>query len=161
MFLENVVMDAADPQRLGRFWEAALGTERLTDEPGIFETRLAIDGGPVLDLCLQRVPEPATEPPRLYLELLGGAAPDDVVQRLVDLGARRLDDIGQRDVPWDVLADPEGNAFFVVDERPADVGDTGPLDALSLDSADPDRDAGFWSWLTGWVAAPGEGMIRT
>src|SRR5689334_10427421 len=109
MYLENIVMDAADPQRLGRFWEAALGSERLTDEPEGFETRIAIEGGPVLDLCLQRVPEPATERPRLHLDLLGGPGQAEVVERLLGLGARPLD-IGQGDVPWIVLADLEGNA---------------------------------------------------
>jgi len=29
---------------------------------------------------------------------------------------------------------------------------TGPLAALRLESADPDRDAPLWGWLTGWVA---------
>jgi hypothetical protein len=33
MFLENLVIDAVEPQRLGRFWEAVLRGERLTDEP--------------------------------------------------------------------------------------------------------------------------------
>ena len=33
MYLENLVFDAVDPQRLGRFWEAVVGGERLTDEP--------------------------------------------------------------------------------------------------------------------------------
>ena len=33
--------------------------------------------------------------------------------------------------------------------------DTGPLAALPLDSADPDTDAEFWSWLTGWVDVAG------
>ena len=58
MYLENLVIDAVEPQRLGRFWEAVVGGERLTDEPDGFETRLTIEGGPVLDLCFQRVPEP-------------------------------------------------------------------------------------------------------
>src|SRR4051812_38799893 len=40
--LENVVVDATDPQTLGRFWETALGTETLTDEPDGFETRLTV-----------------------------------------------------------------------------------------------------------------------
>jgi hypothetical protein len=35
------------------------------------------------------------------------------VQRLLDLGARRTD-IGQRNVTWIVLADPEGNEFYVL-----------------------------------------------
>jgi Glyoxalase-like domain len=35
------------------------------------------------------------------------------VERLIGLGARRAD-IGQDDVPWVVLADPEGNEFCVL-----------------------------------------------
>lgn len=45
MYLENLITDATQPQRLGRFWEAVLGGERLTDEPEGYETRLAIAGG--------------------------------------------------------------------------------------------------------------------
>ncbi len=116
MHLENVVVDAVEPQRLGRFWEAVLGAERLTDGRDGFETRLTVEGGPVLDLCFQRVPEPPSEPPRLHLDLFGGARQTQHVERLLGLGARHLD-IGQRDVPWVVLADPEGNEFCVLSPR--------------------------------------------
>jgi len=153
MYLENVVVDAVEPQRLGRFWEAVLGGERLTDEPDLFETRLTIEGGPVLDLCLARVPEPPGRPPRLHLDLTGGARQAEEVERLLGLGARHLD-IGQGDVPWVVLADPEGNPCCVMEDR-AVYADTGPLAALPLSSAEPDRDAAFWSWLTGWTDAAG------
>ena len=153
MYLENLVMDAVDPQRLGRFWEAVLGSERLTDELDAYETRLVGEGGPVLDLCLQRVPQPPSEPLRLHLDLLGGTRQAEVVERLIGLGARHLD-IGQGDVPWVVLGDPEGNPFCVMEERAAYAG-TGPVAALPLDSADPDRDADFWSWLTGWTDVAG------
>ena len=153
MYLENLVIDAVDPQRLGRFWESVLGAERLTDDPDGFETRLTVEGGPVLDLCFQRVPEPPTDPPRLHLDLSGGARQAEVVDRLLGLGARHLD-IGQGDVPWVVLADPEGNPCCVMEER-AVYADTGPIAALPLDSADPDRDAEFWSWLTGWIDVAG------
>ena len=153
MYLENIVLDAVDPQRLGRFWEAVVGGEQLTDEPEGYETRLTVEGGPVLDLCFQRVPEPPVGSPRLHLDLLGGTRQDEEVERLLGLGARRLD-IGQGDVPWVVLADPEGNACCVMEERSVYV-DTGPIAALPLDSADPDRDAALWSWLTGWTDAPG------
>ena len=153
MYLENVVTDAVEPQRLGRFWEAVLGGERLTDELDCFETRLSIEGGPVLDLCFQRVPEPPSEPPRLHLDIVGGAGQTQQVERLLGLGARHLD-IGQRNVPWVVLADPEGNPCCVMEDREVYV-DTGPIAALPLDSAEPDRDAAFWSWLTGWTDAAG------
>jgi hypothetical protein len=38
------------------------------------------------------------------------------VQRLLALGAAPAD-IGQGDVPWTVLADPEGNEFCVLSPR--------------------------------------------
>ena len=44
MYLENLVADSVTPKKLGRFWEAALGGEQLTDEPGGYETRLAVEG---------------------------------------------------------------------------------------------------------------------
>jgi predicted enzyme related to lactoylglutathione lyase len=153
MYLENLVFDAVEPQRLGRFWEAAVGAETLTDESDAFETRLTVEGGPVLDLCFQRVPEPPAERPRLHVDLSSGTGQAEEVDRLLALGARRLD-IGQGEVPWVVLADPEGNHFCVMEERAA-YADSGPVAALPLHSADPDRDADFWSWLTGWTDVAG------
>jgi Glyoxalase-like domain len=41
---------------------------------------------------------------------------DAQVARLTGLGARQAD-IGQNDVPWVVLADPEGNEFCVLSPR--------------------------------------------
>lgn len=66
--------------------------------------------------------------------------------RLLALGARRHAGGG----PEGVLTDPEGNPFRVAEE-PATYGGTGPLAALTLDSADPERDVAFWAWLTGWT----------
>lgn len=154
VYLENIVVDAVDPRRVGRFWEAALGATPLTDEPAGYETRLDVGGGCVLDLCFPSVPEPpATHDSRLHLDLLGGPEQADVVERLLAAGATPAD-IGQRDVPWVVLADPAGRPFCVMEERSAYV-DTGPIAALPLDVADPDRDAAFWSWLTGWTDVDG------
>lgn len=153
VYLENVVVDASDPQALGRFWETALGTETLTDEPDGFETRLAVPDGPVLDLCFQRVPEPPVEQQRLHLDLRGAGQQRPVVERLLALGASHRD-IGQGQVPWVVLADPEGNPFCVMEERAAYV-DAVPIAALRLDVADPNRDRDFWLWVTGWVPVEG------
>jgi predicted enzyme related to lactoylglutathione lyase len=99
VFLENVVFDAVDPRTLGRSWEAALGTETLTDEPEGFETRLSVPGGPVLDLCFQRVPEPPPEPQRLHLDLAPDAERAGSTRR--SLAALRLE-----------VADPERERDF-------------------------------------------------
>lgn len=158
MYLENLVIDALEPQRLGRFWEAALGGDRLTDEADGFETRLAIDGGPVLDLCFPRVPEPAVERQRLHLDLAGGSRQSQVIERLLGLGASHLH-ISPCEVTSAVLADPEGNAFCVTEDRAVDA-EIGPVAALRLSCAQPDRDAEFWSWLSGWTDAAG-GPLRS
>jgi predicted enzyme related to lactoylglutathione lyase len=154
--LENVVVDSTDPRALGRFWETALGTETLTDEPEGFETRLTVPGGPVLDLCFQRVPEPPRGPTRLQFALRGGEEQSPVVERLLTIGASPAD-IGPGRAPWVALADPEGNPFRVMEERAAHV-DAGQVAALRLDVADPDRDRDFWMWLTGWVPVDADGV---
>lgn len=153
MFLENLGIDALDPLRLGRFWEAALGTTALTVEPNIVETRLDIDGSAYLDLCFAKVSAPNEAPQRLHLDLRGGARQTEVVEHLRELGASDLD-IGQAHAARTVLADVEGGAFCVMEEREA-YADTGPLAALPLDSAGPVRDATFWAWLSGWVPSAG------
>lgn len=155
MYLENIVIDAIDPRALGRFWEAALGTETLTDEPEGFETRLAVPEGPVLDLCFQRVPEAPGAPQRLHLDISGADDQRSVVERLLALGASEADK-GQGQTPWTLLADPEGNVFRVVQEGTTRSG-TGPVTALTLDVADADRDQDFWCWLTGWAPVSGSG----
>ena len=148
MFLENLVFDAAQPQLRGHFWEQALGTQTLTDESDIVETRLSVEGGPTLDLCFQQVSDPLLPAPRLHLDLHPGADQAETVERLVGLGATHLD-VGQGDVPWVVLADPEGHPFCVMEERAA-YRDTGPIAAIPVLGADPARDAAFWAGLTGW-----------
>lgn len=153
MFLENLGIDALDPLRLGRFWEAALGTTVLTVEPDIYETRLQIDGEAYLDLCFARVPVRNEAPLRLQLDLHGGSAPAQVAERLRALGAADLD-VGREEAPRIVLADVEGMAFCVREEQDAHAR-TGPLAALLMDSADPVRDAEFWAWLSGWAVTPG------
>jgi Glyoxalase-like domain len=142
--LENIVWDARDPRRLGRFWAAAVGTETITNEPDLVEVRLRLSDEFFLDLCFPRVAAPSTSPARLRLDLSGGTPYEEAVQRLLDLGA----ELGE------VLADPEGNPFRVTEERDI-YRHTGPIAALTLDSADPDRDSEFWAAITGWVPAAG------
>ncbi len=60
------------------------------------------------------VPEPKTVKNRLHIDVSPiDRGQDEVVERLLALGARRVD-IGQGEQSWVVLADPEGNEFCVL-----------------------------------------------
>lgn len=159
MALENINMQSRDPRRTGEFWVGALGLVDggMTTED-VYEARLDLEEF-WMDLCIERVLDPPPPGWRLHLDLLGGDPQEQeaVVERLLGLGAARVE-IGQGDVPWVVLADPDGNAFCVIEERAA-YRNTGPIAALPLDSADPEREAAFYSALTGWVPAEGGGVV--
>ncbi|MCX3290693.1 VOC family protein [Streptomyces sp. NEAU-H22] len=107
---EQVMVDSADPEALGRWWAEALGWVVVNDEPDEFEIRPTADRTP--GLLFTSVPEPKTIKNRLHLDF----RPDDQkaeVARLLALGARHAD-IGQGEQPWVTLADPEGNEFCVL-----------------------------------------------
>ena len=150
MYLENLCIDAQDPAALGRFWEALLERHRhSTTSPTLFETRLHRARRAGARPVLPAVPEPRLPDPRLHLDLAGGAPPGARWCSAPSTSAPTHLDIGQGDVPWVVLADPEGNPFCVMEERP-EYATSGPIAALPLDSADPARDAAFWAELSGW-----------
>jgi hypothetical protein len=68
-------------------------------------------------LTFVHVPEGKTGKNRLYLDVNPTDREQDAeVQRLLDLGARHAD-VGQGDVSWVVLTDPEGNEFCVLASR--------------------------------------------
>ncbi|GAB7110484.1 VOC family protein [Streptomyces phaeofaciens] len=110
---EQVVVDAADPVALGRWWAAALGWVVVDDAPEEYEIRPSRDRLP--GLLFVRVPEGKQVKNRLHLDF----RPEDQaaeVSRLLSLGARHAD-VGQGEQPWVTLADPEGNEFCVLAAR--------------------------------------------
>lgn len=145
MYLENVVFDAADPQRVGRFWQALLDAEQLSDGAAGFETRVPMGEGHALDLCFQPVPEARDELTRVLLAVASSA-----LQRAEQSGLlpdRSGAAHGEPDTS--TLRDPEGTPFeAIVDAATGPI----PLTAVRLEVGDPARDAAFWSWLTGWQA---------
>jgi hypothetical protein len=159
----QVVMDAADPMRLARFWSAALGwsivvrdaDEVVVEPPGDDSAQWG-----QLPLIVVRAPEVKTTKNRVHLDLASVSVEHQVelVVRLETLGARRLD-IGQGAVSWVVMADPEDNEFCVVSHRGSVGKDAasafagiGPVAAVVFDCADPEGIAPFWAAATGWTA---------
>ena len=112
--VHHIVIDAHDLDALGQFWAEALHWTVLSSR----EREVVV--GPDLDapigLCF--MPAGATRKTvknRVHLDLTTTADDRDAeIERLLALGARRVD-IGQTgQESWDVLVDPEGNEFCVV-----------------------------------------------
>jgi predicted enzyme related to lactoylglutathione lyase len=119
--LVHLVIDAADPARLARFWAAALGWEVADEEAGVADVcppGFSYPDPVALPLAFVPVPEAKAGKNRVHLDLATESVAHQAaeVERLPALGATRAD-IGQRDVPWTVLADPEGSEFCVLSPR--------------------------------------------
>jgi hypothetical protein len=120
----ELAIDCADPNGLARFWCAVLAYEVQAEDDGIVTigSPLVPDGrhhlGPVPPtLTFAHVPEAKRVKNRLHLDVNPTDREQaDEVRRLLDLGARPAD-VGQGDVSWVVLADPEGNEFCVLADR--------------------------------------------
>jgi Glyoxalase-like domain len=151
--LESVVVDAADPEALARWWAEALGWARTIPGRGEVAVEPPDPDGLGVPLVFVPVADAKAGKNRLHLDLASGSVDHQTarVARLVGLGAHRVD-IGQGDVPWVVLADPEGNELCVLDPRPEYTA-TGAVAALVVDTADPAALAGFWSQAIGWPPA--------
>ena len=114
--LREIGVDCLDPERVARFWGAALGWEVQRNGDLVW---MSESGAPFPDLLLvfDAVPERKTVKNRLHLDLSPvGCDRDEEVARLEALGATRVD-IGQGEQPWVVMADPEGNEFCVLGRR--------------------------------------------
>jgi catechol 2,3-dioxygenase-like lactoylglutathione lyase family enzyme len=104
--LGAIVLKVSDRERSAAFWSAALGYERqpqnpdfLLPPPGAAATRLHVD-----------------EHDRTHLDLWADDEADQQaeVERLISLGARRVEWDYPEDADFVVLADPDGNLFCVI-----------------------------------------------
>ncbi|MFJ8133953.1 VOC family protein [Streptomyces hydrogenans] len=150
-----VNIKALDPSAVGRFWAEALGWSAYS--PGV-TTYVGPAGGLVwpdpvfVGIDVVPVPEPrASAKNRVHLDLATTSAAHqaELVARLKALGATPAD-VGQGEVPWTVLADPEGNEFCVLEPREI-YQDTGPIAAVVVDCADPRAMARFWDEAIDWT----------
>ena len=101
--LTGVVIRASDVKSLSEFWTKVLGED-------------VVEGANGLALRFVEAPGPKDAKNRVHLDLKGGP---EQLARLLELGAVRAD-IGQGEVPWEVLKDPEGNEFCLQPPTPVD-----------------------------------------
>lgn len=119
-FLENTGVIGAlagdGTRAVGHFWSAALGWPLVWDQDQ--ETAIQSPAGGTKITWGGPPVAPKLGKNRFHLDVALPADGDQQteVERLLALGARHVD-IGQGDVPWVVLADPDGNEFCVLTPR--------------------------------------------
>ena len=111
--LHHIVIDTRDLPGLARFWTRALGWKILSERER--EIVIGTDENAPVGICLMPVTDTKTVKNRLHLDITTGADDRDAeIERLLGLGAQRVD-VGQTgQESWTVLADPEGNEFCVI-----------------------------------------------
>ena len=138
----QVTFDAADPDRLARFWSTVLGYQLQPPPPGFdsWEAWLRSMGIPesewnsrsaIVDpagagprIFFQQVVEPKVAKNRVHLDVNAGGPPGtpdaerrarvaEAVSRSVDAGATVLYERDEGGDRWVTLTDPEGNEFCI------------------------------------------------
>jgi len=115
--VQAIVVDCADAARSAAFWAAALGRTVDGDATEEFAS-IGIDGQPgELTWMFTKVPEPKSGKNRIHLDLCS-SSPSADIDRLVALGATRVNDFDEDGIQWTTLTDPEGNEFDLVTQEP-------------------------------------------
>jgi len=119
--ISQLTIDCADPRALARWWAEVLGWQEV-DEGDDDEVEIAPADGSATPWLFLRVPDRKTHKNRLHPDLRPADGSDQATEltRLLELGATAVD-IGQGEVTWHVLADPEGNEFCLLRATPAQV----------------------------------------
>ncbi|WP_245730290.1 VOC family protein [Micromonospora pallida] len=111
--LAVIAIDAVRPQLIADFWCSVLGWQVVDEDAEVITIAAADRSWPMIDVAA--VPEGKVTKNRLHVDLRAdGVSTAEELDRLLTLGARRVD-VGQpSDVSWVVLADPEGNEFCLL-----------------------------------------------
>jgi hypothetical protein len=150
-----VNIKAVDDSAVGRFWADALGWRVSSAESGATAAQpVGFDWRDPVTVCVDVIAVPEAKSAvknRVHMDLATNSAEHqaELVARLLALGATRAD-VGQGDVPWTVLADPEGNEFCVLEPREI-YRDIGPIARVVIDCADPRAMARFWGEAVDWT----------
>lgn len=119
LVVSQLTIDSADPAAQARWWAQTLGWELLW-EPADDEAEIGPPDRSATAWLFQKVPEGKSVKNRLHPDLRPPDGSDQAaeLERLLALGATPVD-IGQGDVTWHVLADPEGNEFCLLRSTPS------------------------------------------
>ena len=116
--LGTVIFGAEDVDRAVAFWAAVFGYEVITFPDSENDFTILVPPDRVgTRIAVQRSVTPVQEQPRIHVDLVVDTAAEQSseIDRLVDLGATRVEWNYPDDPDFVVLADTEGNRFCIVD----------------------------------------------
>ena len=121
--LAVIAIDAIRPRVVADFWCAVLGWHIVDEDGDIISIAPQDHSWPSIDVIA--VPEGKTVKNRLHFDLRAdGVSTAEELERLLALGAQRVD-VGQGpDVSWVVLGDPEGNEFCLLSRSVQEIEDS-------------------------------------
>ena len=120
-YISHTTVDSTDAYALSRWWQQVLDYVEDPDDPnlpGHVECPIRSRDGRHEVLFIE-VPDVKREKNRIHFDLrpVEGTR-DQELARLIDLGAKPVDDLRTGDGGgWMVLADPEGNEFCILRSR--------------------------------------------
>lgn len=116
--IASIAVAARDPHAVAPFWIAASGWTVAQNEDDVVALRHPSGTGPFLEFLRRPGLTSHTTKNSIHLDVRPFAtdALDAEVDRLLSVGGARVD-VGQGDVSWAVLADPEGNELCVLTPR--------------------------------------------
>ena len=127
----ELVLDCHDPKLVAGFWCAALGYKIIEESTEVVEIgpedmpdgwtpeliakwKERMRGAPPAPtIVFAPVPESKTVKNRVHIDVSPLGSQAEEVERLIQLGATRAD-VGQGDLRWVVMRDPEDNEFCVL-----------------------------------------------
>lgn len=110
-FILNVTFDSEDPRAHAAFWSAVTGYEVITERDDFVALEAPEKRG-VRRMLFFKVTEPKTAKNRMHVDL-ATRQPAAEVERLVRLGATKVEDREGNGTSWTVMLDPEGNEFCI------------------------------------------------
>jgi hypothetical protein len=127
----ELIVDAHDLRKLADFWCAVLDYKIIEEREDVIEIgpeelsagwgpefieawKARLRGGPSAPtIVFVPVPEHKAVKNRIHIDVSPLDSQEEEVERLLSLGGSKAD-IGQGDVHWTVMRDPEGNEFCVL-----------------------------------------------
>jgi|SRR3954447_14325713 hypothetical protein len=117
-YISHTTVDCADAYELSRWWQGVLGYIEMPGDPNLpgHEECMIMSPDHAHRVLFIEVPDVKQGKNRIHFDLRPAEGTrDEELARLVDHGAKPIDDLRRPDGSgWVVLADPEGNEFCIL-----------------------------------------------